>query len=375
MTISKKVFITLIICIISAVSTPLKAEYVSQKQAKKIAEQFFNAVRGEKLAPPKYVYNGRRLTTNHLFSPFYVFNHPLSGFVIISAENKTFPILGFNLTENFNPENISEQTKMLLTLYARHIEHIRYDSQIPYQAIELWQNLPLHIAQIINSDYSVVNQNISLDQAHAKISALIENNDFANSASATYFPGQWSEIIDYELFATGNVALSIIDDNANITPLVIYGKKGDFYRFSLDQNNHSWMRLLPSEIISKGMIASLGNPPMIENKIIEEQPFSFYDDFIAENKKIQEAQQAAIEEATIVTKPIIRRQGGGHYTITIPEEIQMVRVFSLSGASVISNYYRNTNSASFNIEAAPNGFYFAVVYAKSGKNYGLKIFR
>lgn len=115
------------------------AETVSQKEAKHIATQFFNAANGRIMAPPKYVYNGRRLTTNSLFPPFYVFNHPAGGFVVISAENKAFPILGYNLKENFDPDKLSSSTKDLLRLYAIHIENIRYDSSATEDAVRAWE--------------------------------------------------------------------------------------------------------------------------------------------------------------------------------------------------------------------------------------------
>ena len=73
------------------------AETVSQRQAKHIAQQFFNAAYGRVMGEPKLVYNGRRLTTNSLFPPFYVYNLQAGGFVVISAENKAFPILGYDL--------------------------------------------------------------------------------------------------------------------------------------------------------------------------------------------------------------------------------------------------------------------------------------
>ena len=73
---------------------PALAETVSQKHASKIAETFFNTAYGIHVAAPKFAWNGRQLTTDRLFTPFYIYNHPRGGFVIISAENKAFPVLG-----------------------------------------------------------------------------------------------------------------------------------------------------------------------------------------------------------------------------------------------------------------------------------------
>jgi hypothetical protein len=75
----------LIIIIFSLGNSIVFGETVSQKQASYIAQQFFNAAHRQVMAKPKLVYNGKRLTTDHLFSPFYVYNHSTGGFVIISA--------------------------------------------------------------------------------------------------------------------------------------------------------------------------------------------------------------------------------------------------------------------------------------------------
>ena len=80
-----------------ALAAGVQAETVTQKQAKAVAQQFFNKAFGRTMPQPKYVYNGRRLTTQRLFVPFYVFTLPTQGYVIVSAENKAFPILGYSL--------------------------------------------------------------------------------------------------------------------------------------------------------------------------------------------------------------------------------------------------------------------------------------
>lgn len=366
-------FISLLIIALMSATVQINAETVSQKQAKKIAEQFFNAASGTKLAPPQYVYNGRRLTTNRLFPPFYVYNHPTGGFVIISAENKTFPILGYNLTEEFDADNIDESMLAILELYAKHIEYIRYDSQIPYLAIEEWQNIPQHISNTLSADYNVAGQYISREMAQNAVESTINDNN-AGSISNIYTPLQWSELIDAELGTSRNVALGIIS-GSDVFPIVAYGKKGNLYRFSVGENNRTWLRLMPSEIISTGYVASFGNPPIIENEPYEEPPFEFYDNFMAEIKTEQAAQQTAIENAGVVVEPIIRHLGGGHYMLTLPEEITSVRVYSLSGSLILHSSFRNTNTAAINIEAAGNGFYFAVAKGNTGKLYGMKLFR
>ena len=87
----------------------MHSETVSQKQAKKIAEMFFNEARGMKMSAPEYVYNGKSLSTGRFMTPFYVFNHSSGGFVVVSAENKSFPILAYDLENKFDTKNIGNQ--------------------------------------------------------------------------------------------------------------------------------------------------------------------------------------------------------------------------------------------------------------------------
>lgn len=59
----------ILICAAIGASIPASAETVSQKEAKKKAQLFFNQAYKETVAPVKLVYNGKRLTTGRFFSP------------------------------------------------------------------------------------------------------------------------------------------------------------------------------------------------------------------------------------------------------------------------------------------------------------------
>lgn len=120
----------------------LHAETIGQKEAKSMAQKFFNESRGYVTPPVSYVYNGKDLTTQRLFTPFYVYNSPSGGFVIISAENKAFPILGYSLKESFARERLTPMVREILSDFSRDIEMIRYDSRIPSDAIEQWTSYP-----------------------------------------------------------------------------------------------------------------------------------------------------------------------------------------------------------------------------------------
>ena len=120
----------------------LHAETVRQKDAKVMAQKFFNESRGYVTPPVSYVYNGKDLTAQRLFTPFYVYNSPSGGFVVISAENKAFPILGYSLKEKFDKDRMTPMVRDILTEFSRDIEMIRYDSRIPSDAIDQWATYP-----------------------------------------------------------------------------------------------------------------------------------------------------------------------------------------------------------------------------------------
>lgn len=135
----------------------LHAETIGQKEAKSMAQKFFNESRNYVTPPVTYVYNGKDLTTQRLFTPFYVFNSPAGGFVVVSAENKAFPILAYSLKENFSKDRMTPMVRDILTDFSRDIEMIRYDSRIPSDAIEQWATYPEVVFDMLknpeNDDY------------------------------------------------------------------------------------------------------------------------------------------------------------------------------------------------------------------------------
>lgn len=357
-------------------SISVRAEKVSQKEAKKVAELFFNAAYGAKMPQPKYVYNGKNLSTGRFLTPFYLFNQPAGGFVIIAADNKAFPILAYDMSRQFDRNDIDSTMLALFTLYTQHIEHIRFDHNTTDKAINAWTNLPQHIHSILSADESEMDIKYDESEVMRRISEVQESDipTINSQLSVTYTPNQWEDLTSQELVERHNVASAIIE-NGKINPILIYGQKGDMYRVKLGNNNSGWYRLMPTEVISFGYITSFINPQIEEEKVYEEPPFTFLNQFKTEIRKEQEAQQAAIENATNITTPVIRRIGGGHYAITIPEEIAHVSLFSINGASILHSTFKNTTTAFINIASSPNGFYIATILGKSGQSYGVKLFR
>lgn len=143
----------MVVCILTTFGVLFSyAETVSMKQAKAIAQNFFNEARHYVTPSVSYVYNGKDLTSQRLFTPFYVFNSPTGGFVIIAADNKAYPILGFSLDQKFDKSKISSNVRSLLKEYSHDIEMIRFDSRVPSDAIGDWTYYPELIYRIFNGD-------------------------------------------------------------------------------------------------------------------------------------------------------------------------------------------------------------------------------
>lgn len=338
-----------------------------------MAQLFFNAANGQVMAAPKVVYNGRRLTTQSLFVPFYVYNFPSGGYVIISAENKAFPILGYDLRNNFNPDKIGDKTKALLRSYALDIERIRYDSRIPEEAIQAWNNYPGYIAELLRQPYKATDIIIP-DTIAAERIDLIATGDDASLSSSIYTTEQWENAIDEELAARQNVMLGIFDSRRYL-PVIVQGRKGDMYRISLDKPDKALFRLFATEFFSDGQIASLGNPKTIEEIPEAEAPFRFYDDFITETRAERDNERRAIENVGIIAEPVTSWLGGGHYTVRLPENILRMNLYNVEGALLSQKTFSRSDSADIDLSIQPNGFYIALFEGESGHTYGVKLAR
>lgn len=351
-----------------------KAETVSQKAASQMAHAFFNHAAGQVMAEPKMVYNGRKLTTDHLFVPFYVYNNPAGGFVIISAENKAYPILGYSLKDKFDPEHIGSAEKALLSEYARDIEYIRYDSRVPEDAIAAWGNYPEYIDSILKAPADITDPAFPMEEAREALSNLESSDRIDEMSSDIYTPAQWSVMIDEELRDNRSVVLGIIDGES-LLPAIIHGRKGDYYRMELDGRNQWLMRLMATELLSYGQVAQIGNPLPMPSEEEEEVPFEFYDSFMTETAAEAEARTAALDEILHPSEPVLKAIGAGRFEIDFPENVVIARVYNLDGKMVNQYTYRDTQTGHIDISGNPNGFYFALFYGENGKPYGLKLFR
>lgn len=314
----KKLFSLLVSSIAIALCVILnpnaKAENVTQKQALQIAQTFFNASYGEVVSAPKMVWNGRQFTTDRLFSPFYIYNHPKGGFVIIAADSKAFPIIGYSRNGKFERDKLTEKENELLQKYAREIEMIRYDSRIPERAIEGWQNLALYINKILKNPYDTPEFEALDEVQRENLEEIDRRNNSIMLPSAVEFD--------------------------------IYNP--DRYRdYTLDD-----------------VLVSA-----------EDIPFKFYEDFIEEITREQQARLAAFDEIISPSKPTVIYSGGAHYTIRFPSEIKLIRIYNMQGARMMERYFNDTDVVNLDISALPVGFYAMLALGDDGHVYGLKIFR
>lgn len=353
-------------------SANVKAETVSQKEAAAFAELFFNAANGKVMSKPKMVYNGRRLTTDRLFSPFYLYTLPTGGYVVISAENKAFPILAYSLKETFNPDKINDAQKALLAEYARDIEYIRYNSDATPEAFYCWTHPREYIDDILRQPARNYDIQISDDNRDDIIDRLLESDDIDLISSDIYTPEQWREILENTLRKEKNVTLGIIGGHL-IYPAIIHGVKGEYFNIYLDNEKNSFYRLMATEVLSSGQLADI-TPTAERPEPEDEKSFEFYDSYIAD-MQFENSEAGASTLTMIDSDPQIRNLGSGHFEIVLPENVDNATIYNISGARLTNIKFHDTNTAVINMESEPRGFYVAQLRGNSGKTYGIKLYR
>ena len=364
----------IILTLVGIIVPEVNAETVSQKQAQELARQFFNESAGRVVAPPKLVYNGRKLTTNRLFTPFYIYNNPTGGFVIISAENKAFPILGFSLKDNFDPELMGDTEKALLTSYAREIELVRYDSGYVFHVENAWINYPQYVKNILTAHYNATDPLISIEEADQLMELSID--DDSAIFSDIYTPDQWREMITDELTVKKSVPLWLINGD-KVLPAVVYGWQGDYFRIEMTRRNSWLMRLNATENISSNMVSTVVRPlPISEEGIAEELPFEDFDEYLAEVEKVEsERRNIAHSDILSSTEPRLQPLGGAHYEVILPENISMIRIYDLGGAMARRFTFGGSPIGNIDLSAETPGFYIVNAIGESGSSYGFKIYR
>lgn len=293
---------------------PASAETVSQKWAMQVAQTFFNTMYGQSTGRPKLVWNGRELTTNRLFTPFYVYNSPKGGFVAISADSKAFPVLAYSRNHKFDKGDIRDAEHEQFERYAREMELIRYDSRLPKRAMEAWSNLPQYITDVLNNPYATPEYRRLTAEAQDALEQMDRRNSWIIMPTA----------IEFDLYRPEQYRDYTLDD-VTAEP--------------------------------------------------EEVPFSFYEDFLSEIAEEERTRAAAYDEILIPTHPKIQYGGGGHYTILLPEEASLMRVYDVSGTRTQERRFRGTNSMLLDLSGMPAGYYIVLALSREGNIYAFKLHR
>lgn len=275
---------------------------------------FFNAAYGEVTAPPQMVWNGRQLTTDRLFSPIYVYNSPKGGYVIISGENKAYPILAYSKVRKFDKDKISDDEKEVLKTYAREIELIRYDPRIPAKAMEAWRNIPEYISAVLASPYDSDEYRALGEERKDMLESLARSGNQILMPSAVEF--------------------SLYDPDA--------------YR----------------ELTLDDVTAA-----------DDEIPFKFYEDFIREVSRENRERDIKLEEIVSPSRPVVKALGGGHFEISFPENIRMMRIYTIGGMQMMEKYYKETSLMNIDMSVLGSGYYIGLALADSGNVFGFKLYR
>lgn len=290
----------------------MHAETVSQKMASRVAQAFFNTMYGYETQRPKLVWNGRELTTNRLFTPFYVYNSPQGGFVAIVADSKAFPVLAYSRVNRFDKAMLGDRERDQFTRFAREVELIRYDSRIPDKAKHAWENLPEYITGVLGNPYNTDEYRRLNDDVKREIEDMDRRNAWIIMPTA----------VEFDLY------------------------RPEQYRdYTLD------------------------------DVLAEEVPFTFYDTFIEEIRQEEAARTAALEKILHPVEPVVHRLGGSHFSIDFPEEPRVLRVYSINGSRVMEKTFSGQNVVAFDLAGQPSGFYVAMVLTDNGKVYGFKVYR
>ena len=141
-----KRYLLLIVSVV--VSSLLMAGNVTPEQAEQVAQQFLNSHRlttkSQSAARLNMVQH--RKTSRRAGAPtaYYVFNvEQEKGFVVVSGDNRTVPILGYGETGTFDVDNMPENMKAWLQGYADQIEWLNAhpETQVATKATRRSQNV------------------------------------------------------------------------------------------------------------------------------------------------------------------------------------------------------------------------------------------
>lgn len=249
----------LLICIGAISFTLAKAENVTQDKAAEMAKTFFanqNKLRSENTdIKLKLVWCGKnenQLRSEGITPSFYVFNRTDSpGFVIISGEDSTFPILGYSNSKAFKATDMPDNLSSLMNSYEEQIKSIRsnsYDFQSDYN--EAW----MHPERFFTNNQSLILTTAEWDQNDPYNSQcpMIDGQRTLTGCGATAL----AILLRYYGWPESAKVTNIeyITENSNIPVSVRLGDKYDWEQMPLIQPVNTGFNLKEKNEISKLML-------------------------------------------------------------------------------------------------------------------------
>lgn len=137
---NKKIFTILILLCLGSVSI-LSAREISQKEAEKVAKNFFYEMKAnERLSYDQMIIEESFSSLREGTVVYYAFNFQNGGFVIVSADDSYYPILGYSDTNIFKEDGAPENFKAWMNGYAEDIKAAK-NSKKPSEHLEKWNHL------------------------------------------------------------------------------------------------------------------------------------------------------------------------------------------------------------------------------------------
>ena len=147
-----KLLFTVFLCSISSV---LIAQPVNINTAKAIAEHHLAAISGSSLKSAgskikNFQFTSVKATVENKDTLYYILNDTINkGFVIVSADKRAWPILGYSTEGSFNEKKQPEAFTAWMENRKKEIESIKKNNLQPDSAtVASWQNLSLKSAAI-----------------------------------------------------------------------------------------------------------------------------------------------------------------------------------------------------------------------------------
>jgi len=140
----KKVKITSLIILVIILSANLFAGKISRKDAEKAAKNFYfeSINRHKDVSFEKILISSVTAVNMQLQEMYYVVNFSDHGFVLISADDAVYPVLGYSYEGSFNPDQMNPSVKEWLDGYSRQIDFVRKSKlQADAATTGLWNHL------------------------------------------------------------------------------------------------------------------------------------------------------------------------------------------------------------------------------------------